>query len=104
MTRSVTNVTLRHDPRSHLRAKAHVSALLALALALREVEARQRVSETYLRVYDLPAALHELGLLEEPRLAQQEAGVFRRETRLEIVDAGARQVRHYVLLRNVECC
>ena len=55
-----------------------------------------------LGVDDLPAARHELGLVEEARLAEQQAGVARRQRRLQEGDAGPRQVRHDVLFRRVQ--
>lgn len=57
---------------------------------------------TYLRVYDLPAALHQFRLLEEPRLAEQQTRVLRRQTSFEKVNTGAGQMGHDVLLRHVE--
>jgi hypothetical protein len=46
--------------------------------------------------------LHQLRLLKQPRLAEKQASILRRETHLQVVDAGARQERQYVLLRCVQ--
>ena len=57
---------------------------------------------TDLCVDDLPAALHQLGLLEEPALAEQEARVAGRQAGLQVADAGPRQERYDILFGRVQ--
>jgi hypothetical protein len=56
----------------------------------------------YLSVNHFPTSLHQLRLLKEARLAEQQTRVFCREAGLEVGDAGASQVGHDVFLGHVQ--
>lgn len=60
------------------------------------------ICETHLSIQNLPATLHQIRLLKQPRLTQQETRVFCRETHLEKVNARPTQMRHNVFLGHVQ--
>ena len=55
-----------------------------------------------LSVNDFPAPLHQVQLLEESALAEEDAGIASAEAGLQVVDAGLGQVGHYVLFGHIQ--